>query len=100
VFIDSLAIPANAAHPELAYRFIDYLLQPANSVRNSLATQFYSPLSSGSPELVALAKEQPMLVPDPAERRCLYFLEKLSGEQKRAVDLLWQGVKQSRVVTP
>ncbi|AYC32378.1 extracellular solute-binding protein [Pseudomonas cavernae] len=100
VFIDSLAIPANAPHPELAYRFIDYLLQPENSVRNSLATQFYSPLSSGAPELVKLAKEQPMLVPDQRERRRLYFLEKLSVEQKQAVDRLWQGVKQSRTAVP
>ncbi|WP_137819113.1 extracellular solute-binding protein [Pseudomonas sp. 2FG] len=96
VFIDSLAIPADAAHPELAYRFIDYLLQPDNARRNSLATLFYSPLSSKSPELAQLAKEQPLLVPGQADRRRLYFLEKLSPEQKLAVDRLWQSLKQAR----
>nr|WP_274381365.1 extracellular solute-binding protein [Pseudomonas cavernicola] len=100
VFIDSLAIPANAPHPELAYRFIDYLMQPKNSVSNSLATQFYSPLSSKSPEMVQLAREQPMLVPNQAERRRLYFLEKLSAEQKQAVDSIWRGVKQARGLPP
>ncbi|MGF6691083.1 putrescine transport system substrate-binding protein [Metapseudomonas resinovorans] len=96
VFIDSLAIPANAARPDLAYRFIDYLLQPDNARRNALASRFYSPLAADSPEMARLAEEQPMLVPDQAERRRLYFLERLTPEQKVRVDALWQRIKAVR----
>ncbi|MDT4860164.1 Putrescine-binding periplasmic protein [compost metagenome] len=96
VFIDSLAIPANAARPDLAYRFIDYLLQPDNARRNALASRFYSPLAADSPEMVRLAREQPLLVPDQAERKRLYFLERLTPEQKARVDGLWQQIKAAR----
>lgn len=96
VFIDSLAIPANAARPDLAYRFIDYLLQPDNARRNALASHFYSSMAADSPEMVRLAKEQPMLVPDQAERRRLYFLERLTPEQKTRVDALWHQLKSVR----
>ncbi|BAN46636.1 extracellular solute-binding protein [Metapseudomonas resinovorans] len=96
VFIDSLAIPANAARPDLAYRFIDYLLQPDNARRNALASRFYSPLAADSPEMQRLAREQPVLVPDQAERKRLYFLERLTPEQKARVDGLWQQIKAAR----
>lgn len=96
VFIDSLAIPTNAARPDLAYRFIDYLLQPDNARRNALASRFYSPLAADSPEMARLAREQPMLVPDQAERKRLYFLERLTPEQKARVDALWQQIKAAR----
>ncbi|MBD2835706.1 extracellular solute-binding protein [Pseudomonas sp. JM0905a] len=96
VFIDSLAIPTNAARPDLAYRFIDYLLQPDNARRNALASHFYSSLRADSPEMARLAKEQPMLVPNQVERKRLYFLERLTPEQKARVDALWQQIKASR----
>ncbi|AYF88458.1 extracellular solute-binding protein [Pseudomonas sp. JS3066] len=96
VFIDSLAIPANAARPDLAYRFIDYLLKPENARRNALASRFYSPMAADSPEMARLAQEQPMLVPDQAERKRLYFLERLKPEQKTHVDALWQQIKAAR----
>lgn len=97
VFIDSLAIPANAARPDLAYRFIDFLLQPENARRNALASRFYSPLMADSPEMARLAREQPVLVPDQAERKRLYFLERLTPAQKVQVDALWQQIKASRM---
>lgn len=96
VFIDSLAIPANAARPDLAYRFIDYLLEPGNARRNALASHFYSPLAADEPEMKRLAQEQPTLVPDQAERKRLYFLERLTPAQKARVDAVWQQVKAAR----
>ncbi|WP_437882221.1 extracellular solute-binding protein [Pseudomonas sp. LRF_L74] len=92
-YIDSLAIPVNAAHPDLAYRFIDFLLQPGNAVRNARATQFYSPLASDSAELKALAAERPMQVLGAAERRRIYMLESLSSDQKNALDRAWAPIK-------
>ncbi|MFP6851047.1 MAG: extracellular solute-binding protein [Pseudomonas sp.] len=93
VFIDSLAIPSNAANPELAYRFIDYMLAPKYAVLNARATQFYSPLPSSSAEMQALAKELPMQVLTPDERRRVYVLERLNGDQKAALDRFWAQLK-------
>lgn len=98
VFIDSLAIPTNAARPDLAYRFIDYLLKPENARRNALASRFYSPLAADDPEMKRLAQEQPALVPDQAERKRLYFLERLTPAQKVRVDEVWQRIKAARAM--
>eukprot|EP01031_Cornospumella_fuschlensis_P014067 gene14067-17194_t len=96
VFIDSLAIPANAEHPHLAYRFIDYLLEPRNALADARASQFYSPLAADTPELAELAKERPMQVLKSDERRRLYVLERLNQEQKMALDAFWAKLKASR----
>lgn len=95
-YIDSLAIPGNAPHPELAYRFIDFLLEPGNSVRNARVTQFYSSLISTNTELQGLAKEQPMQVLSAGDRRRIYMLESLSNEQKKALDQAWARLKTAR----
>lgn len=94
--IDSLAIPTDAAHPELAYRFIDYLLQPQQAIRNARLTRFYSPLGSDVPEHLALAAERPMQVLGSAERRRVYMLENLTNEQKGALDRFWSELKSVR----
>jgi putrescine transport system substrate-binding protein len=92
--MEGLAIPSNAAHPELAYRFIDYLLRPDNAVRNSQATWFYSSLRPDTPELQALAKRLPQLLPDPALRSHLYFAESPSPKLKAELDRRWELVRQ------
>lgn len=42
--IDSLVIPANAAHPKNAHLFIDFLLQPEIAAQVAQAQQFRSPV--------------------------------------------------------
>ncbi|SFP73753.1 putrescine transport system substrate-binding protein [Geopseudomonas sagittaria] len=92
--IESLAIPSNAEHPELAYRFIDYLLRPDNAVRNSQASWFYSSLKPATPELQALGRQQPQLLPDPSIRRQLYIAESLSPKLKAELDRRWELLRQ------
>ncbi|WP_107331714.1 extracellular solute-binding protein [Metapseudomonas otitidis] len=96
VFIDSLAIPANAPHPDLALRFIDFLLEPRNALADARASQFYSPLQADSAEQAELARERPMQVLKAEERRRLYLLERLTAEQKAALDKVWAQVKAAR----
>ncbi|MCP1621072.1 putrescine transport system substrate-binding protein [Pseudomonas sp. SLBN-26] len=96
VFIDSLAIPANAPRPDLALRFIDFLLEPRNALADARASQFYSPLPADSAEQAELARERPMQVLKAEERRRLYLLERLTTEQKAALDKVWAQVKAAR----
>ncbi|OLU15178.1 polyamine ABC transporter substrate-binding protein [Pseudomonas sp. PA1(2017)] len=96
MYIDTLAIPANAPNPELAYRFIDFMITPENAVRNARATRFYAPLPSDSALMQRFANEHPMQVMNATQRRGSYLLESLSDAQKAALDGAWQKLKAAR----
>ncbi|MFV3091426.1 extracellular solute-binding protein [Pseudomonas sp. GW6] len=89
MYIDSLAIPANAPNAALAHRFIDFLLAPSNAVRNSLAARAYSSLDAQHPAARELASTAPNLVPSSRQRRQLHLLENLSDKQKAAINQAW-----------
>ncbi|WP_052659276.1 extracellular solute-binding protein [Pseudomonas sp. LFM046] len=87
MFIDSLAIPRNAPNREAAYRFIDYMLQPGIAARNATATHF---IPSFDLDLERNRQLLPDLaIPSQEERRRLFFLERQSDSQKRAIDAAW-----------
>lgn len=96
MYIDTLAIPANAPSPALAYRFIDFMIAPENAVRNARATRFYAPLPSDSPIMQGFAKAHPMQVMSATQRRGSYLLESLSDAQKVALQGTWQKLKAAR----
>ncbi len=96
IYIDTLAIPANAANPQLAYRLIDFLIAPENAVRNARETKFYAPLPSTVPEMQAFTRENPMQVLSTEQRRRSYLLESLQPGQKQALDQAWEQFKAAR----
>lgn len=93
IYIDTLAIPSNASHPELAYQLIDFLIAPANAVRNARTTQFYAPLPSDAAELQTLIQHSPLQVLSAEQRRSSYLLESLLPAQKHAVEQAWKGFR-------
>ena len=96
IYIDTLAIPTHAAHPELAYRLIDFLIDPPVAVRNARATRFYAPLHSSSPIIQAFAAEHPAQVLTAEQRRRSYLLESLAPSQKQILDDAWARVRAAR----
>lgn len=94
--VDSWAIPTNAAHPELAHRFIDFMLSAPVAVKNTRSTSFYSPLKGALPELEALRSTDPQLVPTGEGRERLYFLEQPSPDQKAVIDRYWAQLRKDR----
>lgn len=84
IFIDSLAIPRNAPNRQSAYRFIDYMLQPSVAARNARATHFTPSLDLTRESNQRLLPE--LTIPGPEERRRLFFLERLSDDQRHAID--------------
>lgn len=96
IYIDTLAIPANAPNPALAYRFIDFLIAPQNAIRNARATRFYAPLPSTSPAMQALLKNAPGQVLNTEQRRRSYLLETLAADQRQSLDAAWQQIKARR----
>lgn len=93
LYIDTLAIPSNTPHPELAYRLIDFLIAPPSAIRNARATGFYAPLPNDSKLLQAFAQEHPAQVLTTEQRRRSYLLDSLSSEQKQVLEQAWARVK-------
>lgn len=87
MFIDSLAIPRNAPNREAAYRFIDYMLQPGIAARNAGATHFIPSLDLNLERNRRLLPD--LAIPSQEERRRLFFLERQSDSQKRAIEAAW-----------
>lgn len=90
LFIDSLAIPADAPNPTLAHRFIDFMLAPENAVRNAVAIDFTPSLDLAREEYHRLLPR--LSVPTQEEQRRLHFLEPITEKQKAAVTEGWQNV--------
>lgn len=88
LFIDSLAIPANAPSPALAQRFIDFMLAPENAARNARAIGFTPSLDLNREEYRRLLPK--LSVPSKDELRRLHFLEPISEKQKAAIEEGWQ----------
>ena len=88
LFIDSLAIPANAPNPALARRFIDFMLAPENAARNARTIHFTPSLDLSREEYRRLLPQ--LSVPSKDELRRLHFLEPITDKQKAAIDEGWQ----------
>lgn len=75
LFIDNLAIPRNAEHPELALRFIDYLLQPQVAAQITSATLYPNGNADAAAFLAPALRSQAGLYPDQETKRRLFALE-------------------------
>lgn len=95
-FIDTLAIPANARNPELAYRFIDHLLKPENMILNSLASMHYNFLVDNAPELRGFSAAHPHLTVNADQRRRTYFNDGIAGLEQSIIEDTWNSLKDSR----
>ena len=92
IWLDSLAILANAPHPELAEKFLNYVLDGKVGARISNFTQFSTPNKASKPLINKELLNNPAIYP-PAEvlARC-EFLQDL-GPKSRLYDELWTQIK-------
>lgn len=93
LFIDTLAIPANAKRVDLAHRFIDYLMEPAVA---ALITSevLYPNANQDASELVdSKLRNNPALYPDRKSKRLLFALPTLPEKLDAAKDAIWTKFK-------
>lgn len=90
MFIDSLAIPAHAAHPELAYRFIDYLMRPEVAARNTTATFYPNAVPGSAANLTPAMRNDVNLFPDVQIQRRLFLLPPVSEKLQTPLQQAWQ----------
>jgi spermidine/putrescine transport system permease protein len=95
LFLDTLVIPADAPHPELAHAFLDFTME-AEVAAEICATMMYStPNRAAVPLLPASVRNNPAVFP-PADVTARAELIEDIGEATLLYDRLWTEVKTRR----
>jgi spermidine/putrescine transport system permease protein len=92
LFIDSLCIPADAPHKELAHQFINYMLEPETAAAVMNHTGYALPNRAAHPFVKKTLQNNPALFPPPQTLKNCEMLEDL-GEAVLIYDRLWTEVK-------
>ncbi len=92
IWVDNLAVTAQAPHQDLAEKFINYLLDGKVSARISNFTQYSTPNQAAVQFLRSEDLKNPILYPPPEVRHKLEVLEDLGGAM-RLYDEIWTQVK-------
>lgn len=93
IWFDVFVIPADAANPEAAHRFIDYMLRPEviAQATDYLWTANAVPAADALTDPAVLA--DPAVVPDTATRARLHAIRALDAERKARLDSAWTRLK-------
>ena len=92
IWVDNLAIPAQAPHRELAEKFINFMLDAKIGAQLSGYTQFASPNKAARQFIPAEDLKNPAIYPSPEIKAKLEFLEDLGGKT-RIYDEIWTQIK-------
>ncbi|HEV7986524.1 MAG TPA: polyamine ABC transporter substrate-binding protein [Steroidobacteraceae bacterium] len=93
IFFDVLAIPADAAHPRNAHRFIDYLLRPEVSAKNSSAMHFPTANQAAYDLVDPEVYHDPAIYPQTVERARLHPMATHSLGFARELSRMWTRFK-------
>jgi spermidine/putrescine transport system substrate-binding protein len=92
IWLDNLAIPAEAPHRDLAEKFINYILEPDTGARISNFTQFATPNAKSKPMIKPADLKNPAIYPSEELQKKMEFLEDLGGKT-RLYDEAWTQIK-------
>ena len=95
VFVDNLAIPKNAPHPDLAREFLDFVMEPEIAAEICLTTGYSTPSRAGRALLPQNLRDNPAMFPSDADMKRLRAFEDL-GEAAGLHDRLWTEVKSGK----
>ncbi len=92
VFVDSLCIPSDAPHKQLAHRFINYLLEPETAASIMNYTGYVMPNRAARPYVRKTLRDNPALFPSASQLNRCEMIEDL-GESILLYDRLWTEIK-------
>ncbi|MDB6025195.1 MAG: polyamine transporter substrate-binding protein [Verrucomicrobiales bacterium] len=92
IWVDNLAILAQAPHKALAEEFVNYILDGKIGARISSFTQFASPNRAAMEFIKPEDLKNPAIYPSPAVKAKLEFLQDL-GPKTRLYDEIWTQIK-------
>ncbi|MCA0457064.1 MAG: spermidine/putrescine ABC transporter substrate-binding protein [Chloroflexi bacterium] len=91
IWVDNLAIPTDAPHPELAHAFIDYILDPVVGADISNYTAYATPNQASIDEALILPEylESTVIYPDEAASETLFTVVDLGDDVARLYNDAW-----------
>jgi putrescine transport system substrate-binding protein len=92
-WIDTFVIPADAAHPENAHKFIEYLLQPEVIAKCTNYTNYANANVPARKFVDAAVLENPAVYPDDKVMKRLYPPQVTNEEQDRELTRALQAIK-------
>ena len=92
IWLDNLAVPAQAPHRDLAEKFINYILDARVGAQLSAYTQFASPNQAALEFIPKADRQNEAIYPRPEIKAKLEFLKDL-GAKTRLYDEVWTQVK-------
>jgi putrescine transport system substrate-binding protein len=91
--VDVIAVPADAPHPQNAYRFIDYLLRPDVAAKNAMAISYASGVAGSTALVSESLRNDSAVYPPPAARARLVPMRARSQEFTRSLMRMWTRFK-------
>ncbi|MCB5944545.1 PotD/PotF family extracellular solute-binding protein [Acidocella sp. KAb 2-4] len=93
IWVDTMAIPAKAPHPELGLEFINFILDANNGADLSNFNQYASPNAASQKQLTGIMASD-LINPSDAEMKNLVFLAPLRGAKYKLFNQIWTSVLQ------
>jgi spermidine/putrescine transport system substrate-binding protein len=94
IWVDTMAIPAHAPHPDLANQFINYILGAHTGADLSNFNQYASPNQASQQYLTSALMSSQLIVPSADDYKRLQFLTPLKGAQYKLFNDIWTSVLQ------
>ena len=95
-WIDTAAIPADAANVDNAHRFLDFMLRPENAAANSNFVGYANAVLASREKLDEAVRNDPGIYPPPEVQRRLYTVSPADLEYERLRTRAWTRVKTGR----
>ena len=93
IWVDTMAVPAHAPDPKLAYDFINFILSAKAGAELSNYNLYGSPNAASTPMLSKELKT-PLITPTKAQLKYLHFLPALAGAKLQTFNAIWTAVRQ------
>lgn len=91
-FVDNLAIPASAPHPDVANEFVEFYMRPETAAEVTNGCGYANPIQSSEALVKPELLHDPMVYPTPDTQKKLVFQEDL-GASERLWDNIWEDLK-------
>ena len=96
VWMDTMAIPVDAQHPEYAYAFINFVMRPQNMAAISNFTGYPTANAKARPDVEASMRDNPQIYPDAATFERLIAGKDIPQADMRARMRVWTKFKTQR----
>jgi spermidine/putrescine transport system substrate-binding protein len=93
IWMDTMAIPAQAPHHDLAHAFINYILEAEVGAKLSNYNRFPTPNTAALPMINEEDRNNPAIYPDDELLDKLFYSTVLTAEEQQLIDALWTNIK-------